>query len=100
MTCCTMTVMNIDLNHISALSLLSLDPASYEKIEKDLSEILLLVDKMNTIDTQHVEPMTHPHDGFQRLRDDVVLEEVDLHETQKSAPKTDHGYYLVPKVIE
>ena len=95
-----MTVMNIDLNHISALSLLSLDPASYEKIEKDLSEILLLVDKMNTIDTQHVEPMTHPHDGFQRLRDDVVLEKVDLHETQKSAPKTDQGYYLVPKVIE
>ena len=38
MTCCNMTVMNIDLNHISALSLLSLDPASYEKIEKDLSE--------------------------------------------------------------
>ena len=100
MTCCNMTVMNIDLNHISALSLLSLDPASYEKIEKDLSEILSLVDKMNTIDTQHVEPMTHPHDGFQCLRDDVVLEEVDLHETQKSAPKTDQGYYLVPKVIE
>ena len=100
MTYCNMTVMNIDLNHISALSLLSLDPASYEKIEKDLSEILLLVDKMNTIDTQHVEPMTHPHDGFQRHRDDVVLEEVDLHETQKSAPKTDQGYYLVPKVIE
>ena len=95
-----MTLMNIDLNHISALSLLSIDPASHEKIEKDLSEILLLVDKMNAIDTQHVEPMTHPHDGFQRLRDDVVLEEVDLHETQKSAPKTDQGYYLVPKVIE
>ena len=100
MTCCNITVMKIDLNHISALSLLSVDPASYEKIEKDLSEILLLVDKMNTIDTQNVEPMTHPHDGFQRLRDDVVLEDVDLHETQKSAPKTDQGYYLVPKVIE
>ena len=95
-----MPTMNVDLNHISALSLLSLEPASYEKIEKDLSEILLLVDKMNAIDTQDVEPMTHPHDGFQRLRDDVVLEEVDLHETQKSAPKTDQGYYLVPKVIE
>ena len=100
MTCCNMLSMNIDLNHISALSLLSLDPASYEKIDKDLSEILLLVDKMNSIDTQNVEPMTHPHNGFQRLRDDVVLEEVDLHETQKSAPKTDQGYYLVPKVIE
>ena len=95
-----MTAMNIDLNHISALSLLSIDPASHEKIEKDLSEILLLVDKMNAIDTEDVEPMTHPHDGFQRLRDDIVLEEVDLHETQKSAPKTDQGYYLVPKVIE
>ena len=92
--------MAIDLNHISALSLLSLNASSYEKIEKDLSEILLLVEKMSAIDTKDVEPMTHPHDGFQRLREDVVLEEVDLHEAQKSAPKTDQGYYLVPKVIE
>ena len=92
--------MDIDLTHISALSLLSLDAASYEKIEKDLSEILSLVDKMQVIDTQDIEPMTHPQDGFQRLRHDIVSEEVNLRETQKSAPKTDNGYYLVPKVIE
>ena len=92
--------MSIDLSHISTLSLLSLDEVSYKKIEKDLSEILSLVDEMNVINTQKIEPMTHPHDGFQRLREDHVTEEVDLHETQKSAPKTDQGYYLVPKVIE
>ena len=92
--------MDIDLTHISALSLLSVDAASYEKIEKDLSEILSLVDKMEVIDTQNTEPMTHPQDGFQRLRHDIVSEEVNLRETQKSAPKTDNGYYLVPKVIE
>ena len=92
--------MSIDLSHISTLSLLSLDEVSYKKIEKDLSEILSLVDEMNFINTQNIEPMTHPHDGFQRLREDLVSEEVDLCETQKSAPKTDQGYYLVPKVIE
>ena len=92
--------MSIDLNHISTLSLLSLDAVSYKKIEKDLSEILSLVDEMNVIDTDNIEPMTHPRDGFQLLRDDIVYEEVDLNETQKSAPKTDRGYYLVPKVIE
>ena len=92
--------MSIDLSHISTLSLLSLDEVSYKKIEKDLSEILSLVDEMNAINTQNIEPMTHPHDGFQRLRKDLVSEEVDLQETQKSAPKTDQGYYLVPKVIE
>ena len=92
--------MSIDLSHISTLSLLSLDAVSYKKIEKDLSEILSLVDKMNVVDTQNIEPMTYPHDGFQRLREDVVSEDVDLNENQKSAPKTDQGYYLVPKVIE
>ena len=92
--------MSIDLSHISTLSLLSLDEVSYKKIEKDLSEILSLVDEMNVINTQNIEPMTHPQDGFQRLREDHVTEEVDLHKTQKSAPKTDQGYYLVPKVIE
>ena len=92
--------MSIDLSHISTLSLLSLDEVSYKKIEKDLSEILSLVDEMNVINTQNIEPMTHPQDSFQRLREDVVSEKVDLDETQKSAPKTDQGYYLVPKVIE
>ena len=92
--------MKIDLDHISALSLLSIDEASHKKIEIDLSEILSLIDKMKVIDTKGIEPMTHPQDGFQRLRDDLVSEEVNLNETQKSAPKTDSGYYLVPKVIE
>ena len=95
-----MAFISIDLSHISTLSLLSLDEVSYKKIEKDLSEILSLVDEMNVINTQNIEPMTYPHDGFQRLREDLVSEEVDLHENQKSAPKTDQGYYLVPKVIE
>ena len=95
-----MASMSIDLSHISTLSLLSLDEVSYKKIEKDLSEILSLVDEMAVIDTQNIEPMAHPQDGFQRLREDFVSEEVDLYETQKSAPKTNQGYYLVPKVIE
>ena len=73
---------------------------SYKNIENELSEFLSLVDNMNVVDTQYIEPMTYPHDGFQRLRDDIVSEQVNLNETQKSAPKTDCGYYLVPKVIE
>ena len=92
--------MNVDLSHISTLSFLSIDAESSKRIEKDLAEILSLVDSMEVIDTHDIEPMTHPHDGFQRIRDDIVTEVVDLEENQKAAPKTNRGFYLVPKVIE
>jgi aspartyl-tRNA(Asn)/glutamyl-tRNA(Gln) amidotransferase subunit C len=55
---------------------------------------------MQAVDTEGVEPMSHPLDQVQRLRDDVITE-VDQHEKyQKLAPAAENGMYLVPQVID
>ena len=55
---------------------------------------------MNQVDTENVQPMAHPTDAVQRLRDDEVLETNQRDKFQGIAPDVEHGLYRVPKVIE
>ena len=66
----------------------------------NLSDILQLVEQMNSVDTEGVVPMSHPLEVNQRLREDKVTETNQRDEFQKTAPATQDGLYLVPKVIE
>ena len=68
-----------------------------------LNEIFALIEEMQAVDTQGVEPMAHAQDVAQRLRADLVTEsdQFDQRATfQAIAPETEAGLYLVPKVIE
>ncbi len=56
--------------------------------------------ELSEIDTEHVEPMAHPLDMSQRLREDVVSETDLSEEFQAIAPKTGKKHFLVPTVIE
>ena len=65
-----------------------------------LTDIFVLIDQMQAVDTSAVQPMSHAQDVRQRLREDVVTE-MDQHELfQSIAPQVEMGLYLVPKVIE
>ena len=48
------------LKNISQLSKLNIADSMKEKISKELESILLMVDKMNEVDTEQIEPMSHP----------------------------------------
>ena len=68
-----------------------------------LNEIFGLIEEMQAVDTQGIEPMAHAQDVAQRLRADVVSESDQLAQRaafQAIAPETEAGLYLVPRVIE
>ena len=92
--------MKIDVHHLAKLSYLSITQGHLERVQNDLDAIISLIDEMMVVDTTDIDPMTYPHDNYQRLREDVVSEIIDREEMQKSAPKKNQGYYLVPKVID
>ena len=76
-------------------------------VEEDLQEnidsmsnILTLVEQMQSLDTSTTEPMANPLDAVQSLRPDEVTEPNRREEFQAIAPTTEAGFYLVPKVIE
>ena len=69
-------------------------------LERELNGILELVGKMAAVDTAGVEPMSHPGNAGQRLREDRVSERDQREAFQAAAPQVEDGLYLVPKVIE
>jgi aspartyl-tRNA(Asn)/glutamyl-tRNA(Gln) amidotransferase subunit C len=59
-----------------------------------------MVDQMAAADTTGVEPMAHPQEAAQRLREDAVTEGDRRSAFQPIAPAVEDGLYLVPQVIE
>ena len=90
----------IDIKHLSRLAQLALTETERDAVQKDLERIISMVDQMQAIDTDGVEPLAHPLDAQQRLRPDEVTENVDRDLFQKGAPATRDGLYLVPRVVE
>ena len=59
-----------------------------------------LIEQLQSVDTDGVEPMTHAQDLALRLRPDEVTEPNRRDDYQQGAPSVEHGLYLVPRVIE
>ena len=95
-----MALDSADVRKIAHLARLAVSDVEAQGLVKDLSNILDLVEQMNAIDTQGVEPMAHPLEMGQRLRDDEVAEPDRRAAYQAVAPLTEDGLYLVPRVIE
>ncbi len=89
-----------DVEKIAHLARLQIEPQDIPDYARNLSEILALVERMTSIDTQGVQPMAHPQDIHQRLRADEITESDQRDRFQKNAPQTEAGLYLVPKVIQ
>jgi len=85
---------------IARLARIEVTASEAEALERELNGIIELVDRMSAVDTRGVEPMSHPEDAAQRLRDDRVTEADGRAAFQSVAPQVEDGLYLVPKVIE
>jgi len=89
-----------EIRRIGDLARLELAPDDIAAMQQELNGILELVDQMAAVDTEGVEPMSHPQAASQRLREDVVTEADQRERFQATAPQVEDGLYLVPKVIE
>jgi aspartyl-tRNA(Asn)/glutamyl-tRNA(Gln) amidotransferase subunit C len=83
--------------HLARISLTETDISLYTH---HLSNILTLIEQMNSVDTSGLTPMAHPLDEVARLRSDSVSEIDQREHFQTIAPQVEAGLYLVPKVIE
>ena len=89
-----------DVEKIAHLARLAVTGEEAQGLSGDLSRILDLVAQMDQVDTSDVEPMAHPLQMSQRLREDRVTEENQRELFQSIAPATANGLYLVPRVVE
>ena len=88
------------LQRIALLARIDVSADEAQGVAERLNRVLGLIDQLQAVDTQGIEPMSHALDVVQRLRPDVVTETDRRDDYQKGAPAVEQGLYLVPKVIE
>ncbi|HYW91719.1 MAG TPA: Asp-tRNA(Asn)/Glu-tRNA(Gln) amidotransferase subunit GatC [Gammaproteobacteria bacterium] len=89
-----------DVQAVAHLARLAIDDSRVPDYARDLSRILDLVEQMNQVDTEKVDPLAHPLEMAQRMRDDDPRESVDREAYQAVAPEVRDGLYIVPRVVE
>ena len=89
-----------EVRRIARLARIELAQAEALAMREQLNGILAMVEEMRGIDTSAVEPMAHPQDARQRLREDRVTEGDGRERFQPLAPQVEDGLYLVPRVLE
>lgn len=89
-----------DVEKIAKLSRLRLTDEEQAQTLEELNDIFVMVEKMQNVDTDGIEPMAHPHEVALRLREDEVSESDHAAEYQAVAPEVRNRLYIVPQVIE
>jgi aspartyl-tRNA(Asn)/glutamyl-tRNA(Gln) amidotransferase subunit C len=95
-----MTLSLDDVRRIAALARISVSNAEAEQALSQLARIFGLIERMQSVDTRGIEPMSHAQDLAMRLREDRVSEADQRELFQAVAPQVEAGLYLVPKVID
>jgi aspartyl-tRNA(Asn)/glutamyl-tRNA(Gln) amidotransferase subunit C len=94
-----MTVDNALILKLEKLSRLQLSDNERVAIQKDLGNILTMVDKLNELDTDGVEPLVYISEEENILREDVIRNQVSREEALKNAPNQDGAFFRVPKMM-
>ena len=95
-----MSLSNDQVGHIARLARIAVSASELEATRDKLNGIFGLIEQMQAVDTTGVQPLAHPSDAPQRLREDVVTETDQRERLLRLAPSTENGLFLVPKVIE
>ena len=89
-----------EVEKIAHLARLHISDSEADEVTARIGDILGLIDQMQSVDTDGVEPLAHPLDVVQRLREDVITEKDQRQDLQTLAPNSQDGLYMVPKVLE
>jgi aspartyl-tRNA(Asn)/glutamyl-tRNA(Gln) amidotransferase subunit C len=89
-----------DVKKAADLARIAISDDEAEAALAPLEQVFTLIEQMQTQDTDGVEPMAHAQDISSRLREDTVTETNKREALQASAPATEKGLFLVPKVID
>ena len=95
-----MTINDKTLENLSKLSKIKIDHNLRDKLKEDLNLTMNMIDKINKINCDQIEELSHPIKDNFNLREDVVSEDINRESLQKTSNKTQDGFYLVPTVIE
>ena len=71
-----------------------------EPLAREIDGIVRWIEQLQEVDTDGVEPLTSNVHATLPMRDDVVTDGGDRAKVLSNAPRSDEGFFVVPKVVE
>lgn len=88
-----------ELLSVAELAMLELTDEEVNLYAEDLSAFMAYADKLKELNTDGVEPMTHPLQQVNVMREDVVNDVLDREEMLKGAKEHQDGEIKVPTIL-
>ena len=95
--------MSIDkdtVKHISKLARISLDEKKINNLSRDLSSIMMFIEKLSELNTDKVTPLTSIINASLKSREDEVKDGKIRDQILKNSPEKNEEFFVVPKVID
>ena len=95
--------MAIDENtvrRVAHLARLALPEDRLAPMAAEINGILAWIEQLNEVDVEGVEPMTSVVAAKLPMREDVITDGGDARKVLANAPKSEDGFFVVPKVVE
>lgn len=89
--------MDIDIRHIAKLSRLKIEDSELAAYEKEMSEIIAMVEAMPDIQD---ELTVDPNNAMTLRADEIAEKKIPRDEILKNAPKMVAGCVVVPKTVD
>lgn len=95
-----MQITDETIDYVGILAKLELSPEEKEQAKQDMTNMLDYVGKLNELDTEGVEPMSHTFSVHNVFREDVVVNGDDRDNMLANAPEKKDGAYKVPRTFD
>ena len=88
------------VEYVAHLGRLDLDPDEVELYTQQVDSILEYMDQLNALDTEGIEPTSHPMPVVCVLRDDIAKDSLSVDASTQNAPEKKGSFFKVPPIIE
>lgn len=88
------------IKYLESLARITLSEEEEKKVGNELQDILTYIDKLNELDTEGVEAMSHAFPLTNVLRADEVMASMSPDEIVANAPESQDGAFVVPKTVD
>lgn len=88
------------VEYVAHLGRLDLESHEVDLYTGQLDRILQYMDKLNTLDTEGIDPTSHAIPVDCMLREDFVKDSFDIESSLQNAPERKGNFFKVPPIIE
>lgn len=95
-----MSVTKDDVKKVARLTRIAVPEERLEHLASELTGIMGWIEQLNEVDVEGVEPMTSVVAATLPMREDVITDGGIQDQVLANAPRTEDGFFVVPKAVE